>query len=80
MKISDEILETRGSEVENLYALSQLMNTGLDRRVISILLELLELGVHPNSLVAGKLLADTDFYFTFISCINNSSHIQTFWY
>lgn len=53
MKISDEILETRGTEVENLYALSQLMSTGLDRRVISILLELLELGVHPDSLVAG---------------------------
>lgn len=53
MKISDEILETRGTEVENLYALSQLMSTGLDRKVISILLELLELGVHPDSLVAG---------------------------
>ena len=53
MKISEEILETRGTEVENFYALSQLMNTGLDRRVISILLELLELGVHPDSLVSG---------------------------
>lgn len=54
MKISDEILENRGSEVETLYALSKLMNTGLDRKVISILLELLEHGVHPDSLVAGQ--------------------------
>ncbi len=54
MKISDQILEVRGSEVESLYNLSKIMNTGLDRRIISILLELLELGVHPDSLVDGE--------------------------
>lgn len=56
MKISDEILDSRGGEVEALYNLSQLMNTGLDRRVIAILLELLELGVRPDSLVDGNNL------------------------
>lgn len=54
MKISDEVMDKRAGEVESLYHLSSLMNTGLDRRVISILLELLELGVHPDSLVDGK--------------------------
>lgn len=53
MKISDEILENRGSEVENLYALSKILNVGLDRRVLAVLLELLEQGVHPDSLVSG---------------------------
>lgn len=54
MKISDELVEKRAGEIEALYNLSRLMNTGLDRRVLSILLELLELGVHPDSLVDGK--------------------------
>jgi len=54
MKISDELVEKRAREVEALYNLSRLMNTGLDRRVLSILLELLDLGVHPDSLVDGK--------------------------
>ena len=53
MKISDEILEVRGSEVEAVYGLAKLLNTGLDRRVLAILLELIELGVHPDSLVDG---------------------------
>ena len=63
MKISDQILEVRGSEVESLYNLSKIMNTGLDRRVISILLELLELGVHPDSLVDGEsYFSSSSFY------------------
>lgn len=57
MKISDEIIEKRAGEVESLYRLSRIMNTGLNRRVISILLELLELGIHPDSLVDGEFPA-----------------------
>lgn len=37
-------------EVDALYNLSQVLQCGLDRRVVSVLLELLEAGVHPESL------------------------------
>lgn len=53
MKAAEEILEVRGSEVEALYGLAKILNTGLDRRVLALLLDLVELGVHPESLVDG---------------------------
>jgi hypothetical protein len=54
MERVDDFIEKRGGEIEALNALSKLLNTGLDRRVLSVLLELLEMGVNPESLVDGK--------------------------
>lgn len=63
MKVSDEIIEVKGSEVEAVYGLAKLLNTGLDRRVLAILLELLECGVHPDSLVDG-MAVPTNYFAT----------------
>lgn len=41
-------------EIELIYSLSKTLNTGLDRRVVKILIELLELGIQPESLVDGN--------------------------
>ena len=54
MDISDEIITKRGSEVEALYNLSRTLNAGLNRRSLAILLELMEEGINPESLVDGK--------------------------
>ena len=40
----------RTQEIESLYSISEILNCQLDRRTIEILLELIELGVHPESL------------------------------
>jgi hypothetical protein len=53
MDVSEEIIARRATEVEAIYNLAKTLNTGLDRRVLAILLELVELGVHPESLVDG---------------------------
>lgn len=37
-------------EVDAMYELSKVLQCDLDRRVVGILLELLEAGVHPESL------------------------------
>lgn len=54
MEQIDKLIETRGTEIETIYSLAKILNTGLDRRVVAALLELLELGVHPESLADGK--------------------------
>lgn len=66
-EISEEIIVRRGTEVEALYSLAKTLNTGLDRRVLAILLELVELGVHPESLVDGETVIDQNFYVTFVN-------------
>ena len=40
----------RTQEIESLYSISEILNCQLDRRTIEILLELIALGVHPESL------------------------------
>jgi hypothetical protein len=50
----DRIMKERGGEVESLYVLSNILSTGLDRRVLAIVLHLLEGGVHPESIVDGE--------------------------
>ena len=44
------ILDSRGQEVEALFQISQVLDTGLDRRAIAILLDLIENSVHPEAL------------------------------
>lgn len=51
---ADKFIEGRGAEVEAVYNLSTFLNTGLDRRSLAILLELMEMGVHPESLADCK--------------------------
>jgi hypothetical protein len=41
-------------KIESLYTMANVLNTGLDRRMIPVLLELLECGIHPESLAEGK--------------------------
>ena len=40
----------RSKEIECLHAMSEILHCQLDRRTIEILLELIELGVHPEAL------------------------------
>ena len=47
-------MNRRKSDIEAMYGISKTLNTNLDRRSIAILLELLELGIHPESLADGK--------------------------
>jgi mitotic-spindle organizing protein 1 len=46
----EETLEKRGHEVDAIYQLAQLVNTGLDRKIIAIAMELIEYGVNPESI------------------------------
>jgi mitotic-spindle organizing protein 1 len=40
-----------GEEIDALFNLSQILECGLDRRTLAVILELMEAGVHPESLV-----------------------------
>lgn len=46
----DKILETRGDEVDSLHKLSLLLQTGLNKRTIALLLQLIEDGYDPECL------------------------------
>lgn len=50
----DEILENRGSEVELMHKVAQLVHSGLDRKILAVVLDMLEHGVHPESIADGK--------------------------
>jgi mitotic-spindle organizing protein 1 len=45
-------LDEAAEGVELLYEMSRIMNTGLDRKTLSILLSLCECGVNPEALAA----------------------------
>ena len=49
-----DTLRTRGAEIEMMNQLAAMVNAGLDRRVLAIVLELIEHGVHPESIADGK--------------------------
>ena len=40
-----------GEEIDALANLSMILESGLDRRTLLVILELMEAGVHPESLV-----------------------------
>jgi mitotic-spindle organizing protein 1 len=48
--IGESIIETRPEEVEALYGMSTILQCGLDRRTLAVLLQLVEAGVHPEAL------------------------------
>ncbi|GLD94234.1 hypothetical protein PINS_up002845 [Pythium insidiosum] len=45
-------MSDRAQALETAYELSRLLNTGLDRETLCILVELIEQGVHPEALAA----------------------------
>lgn len=56
MKVSSDVIEKRSREVEAIYGLANTINTGIDRRVIALLLEMMEQGIHSESLSDCKLI------------------------
>lgn len=46
----------KGKEVELMYQISKILGTGLDRQALAIVKELIEVGVHPESIADGKSL------------------------
>jgi mitotic-spindle organizing protein 1 len=46
----DKTLENRGEEVDSLHKLSTLLQTGLNKRTIALLLQLIEEGYDPEAL------------------------------
>jgi hypothetical protein len=71
----ETILRRRGAEVESMFRLTQMVNAGLDRQVLAIVLELLEHGIHPESIADGKF-----FLFCCLFCCylcHCSSHSRT---
>ena len=47
---AEDVLETRGSEIEALFGMSNILQCGLDKRTLAVLLQLIEAGVHPEAL------------------------------
>jgi mitotic-spindle organizing protein 1 len=47
---AEDVLETRQDEVEALFGLSSILQCGLDKRTLAVLLQLVEAGVHPEAL------------------------------
>jgi len=48
------MLETRGSEVELLYNISKILSTGIDRKAIAVIIELIEMGIDAESIADGN--------------------------
>jgi hypothetical protein len=46
-------MEERKTEIELMYSISKILNTNLDRRVLAIVLQLIEMGIHPESIADG---------------------------
>ncbi len=46
-------VEIKQNSLNDLYELSNILNTGLDRESVEIIAELCELGVNPEALVAA---------------------------
>jgi hypothetical protein len=50
----NQLLHQRGYEIENFYRLSELVNAGLGKEVIAIVIDLIEKGIHPESIAEGN--------------------------
>ncbi|TDH68987.1 hypothetical protein CCR75_007670 [Bremia lactucae] len=50
--MSDGTTASRAEVMETVYELSRLLNTGLDRDTLAILMALIQKGVHPEALAA----------------------------
>ncbi len=53
-EIYEATLEKRGAEIETVHSIATILGTGLNRKALAVLLELIELGVHPESLSDGN--------------------------
>lgn len=51
-KVSSKTLSQANDTVEVVYEISKLLNTGLDRETLTILIGLCECGVNPEALAA----------------------------
>ncbi|KAL8428570.1 hypothetical protein ACSSS7_007160 [Eimeria intestinalis] len=62
MNINDgsETAESSSGEVDLLMEISAILNTGLDRASLTILLQLLEQGAHPEALAQVVLELDRE--------------------
>ena len=47
----DNIVKNRGDEIEKFFAMNKICATGLDRRMIAAIIELIECKVDPDSIV-----------------------------
>jgi Mitotic-spindle organizing gamma-tubulin ring associated len=45
---------SKEKESDAIHSISDIMQTGLNKRTIAVLTELIELGIEPESLVDGK--------------------------
>jgi hypothetical protein len=54
MNSNNKTLENKLLEHEMFHEIASLLNTGLDRRTISIILELLDNDIHPEALADSK--------------------------
>lgn len=48
--MDNKILENRGDEVDAIYKLSTLLQTGLNKRTVALLIQLIENGYDPEAL------------------------------
>ena len=48
--MDNKILENRGDEVDSIHKLSTLLQTGLNKRTIALLIQLIENGYDPEAL------------------------------
>lgn len=51
-----------GAEVDSLHAISLILNSGLDKKSVKILIELIERGVDPESLAEGESFCRPQIY------------------
>src|SRR5688572_8232027 len=64
-----QLLHQRGYEVENFYRLSELVNAGLSKEMIAIVIDLIEKGVDPESISKGNEL---------LSCRSNLMYFDSY--
>jgi hypothetical protein len=50
----DRLLEQKGKQIENFYRFAELVNAGLSKEVIAVVIDLIEKGVNPESIATGK--------------------------
>ena len=46
-------MDVQQKDVSSFHAIAELLGAGIDRRMMLVLLEMLEFGVHPESLAQG---------------------------
>ncbi len=73
-KIYEAMLIKRGKEIETVHSIATILNTGLNRKVLAILLELIESGVDSESLADGMLFEYSVISYQFTTYLFYFSH------